>query len=396
MVSSLQQVIAVTAMNLRTVPARWASSLVIVVGIAGVVTVLVALLALAKGFASTLQRTGHPDRAIILRGGATGELSSSLTIDRARIVATLPGIAQIGGSAAASPELYLVADVPKRSNGTPANLPLRGMTQRGIALRPEVKILHGRLFQPGKAELIAGRAAANQFAGLDVGAKIKLRDATLEVVGIFSAEGGGHESEVWLDLPVVQDLFRGPGVISSLRISVASAADIPRLKASIEGDRRLDMSVTDEPAYYAKQSERLTGLITGFGYAVATIMGIGALFAALNTMYSAVSARTVEIATLRALGFGGTPILVSVIAEAMLLAVAGGVIGGLIAFGGFNGTTVSTLNQSSFSQVSFDFAVTPALISRGITIALALGLIGGLLPAWRATRVPVTEALRRG
>ena len=393
--NSLAQMLAVTALNLRTVPGRWASSLVIVVGIAGVVTVMVALLALAQGFASTLQRTGHPDRAIVLRGGATGELASSLTIDRARIVATLPGIAQIAGSAAASPELYLVADVPKRATGAPANLPLRGMTERGIALRPEVKILQGRLFKPGRAELIAGRAAADQFAGLNVGAKIKLRDATLEVVGIFSAEGGGHESEVWLDLPVVQDLFRGPGVISSLRVAVATPADIPLLKRSIEGDRRLDMTVTAEPAYYARQAARLTGLITGFGYAVATIMAIGALFAALNTMYSAVSARTVEIATLRALGFGGLPVMVSVIVEAMILATIGGVLGGLIAYLGFNGTTVSTLNQTSFSQVAFDFAVTPTLIRRGITIALLLGLIGGLMPAWRATRVPVTQALRR-
>ena len=395
MVNGLRQVLAITGMNLRTVPTRWAPSLVIVVGIAGVVTVMVALLALAQGFSSTLQRTGHPDRAIVLRGGANGELASSLTIERARIVTSMPGIAQLRGVALASPELYLVADVPKRANGSAANLPLRGMTQQGIALRPELKIIKGRLFKPGKAELIAGRGAANQFAGLDLGAKIKLRDATLEVVGIFSADGGGHESEVWMDLSVVQDLFRGPGVISSLRIAAKSPDDIALLKQSIEADRRLDMTVTDEPTYYAKQSERLTALIRGFGNAVAIIMGIGALFAALNTMYSAVAARTVEIATLRALGFGGMPVMVSVVVEAMFLAIAGGALGGVLAYLGFNGTTVSTLNQSSFSQVAFDFAVTPTLISRGITIALLLGLIGGVMPAWHAARVPVTHALRR-
>ena len=395
MVNALRQMLAITSMNLRTVPTRWASSLVIVVGIAGVVTVMVALLALAQGFSSTLQRTGHADRAIILRGGANGELSSSLTTERAQIVATMPGIAQLNGVAAASPELYLVADVPKRANGSAANLPLRGMTPLGVTLRPEVKILQGRMFKPGKAELIAGRGAANQFMGLDLGAKIKLRDATLEVVGIFSADGGGHESEVWMDLPVVQDLFRGPGVISSLRIAARSPSDIAMLKQSIEADRRLDMTVTDEQTYYGKQSERLTALITGFGYAVAVIMGIGALFAALNTMFSAVSARTIEIATLRALGFGGMPVMMSVVVEAMMLAASGGAIGGLIAYLGFNGSTVSTLNQASFSQVAFDFAVTPALITKGITIALVLGLIGGLMPAWRAASLPVTAALRR-
>ena len=394
-VNALRQMLAITSMNLRTVPTRWASSLVIVVGIAGVVTVMVALLALATGFSSTLQRTGHADRAIILRGGANGELSSSLTTERAQIVATMPGIAQLNGVAAASPELYLVADVPKRANGSAANLPLRGMTPLGVTLRPEVKILQGRMFKPGKAELIAGRGAANQFMGLDLGAKIKLRDATLEVVGIFSADGGGHESEVWMDLPVVQDLFRGPGVISSLRIAARSPSDIALLKQSIEADRRLDMTVTDEQTYYGKQSERLTALITGFGYAVAVIMGIGALFAALNTMFSAVSARTIEIATLRALGFGGMPVMMSVVVEAMMLAASGGAIGGLIAYLGFNGSTVSTLNQASFSQVAFDFAVTPALITKGITIALVLGLIGGLMPAWRAASLPVTAALRR-
>lgn len=392
--SVLSQTREITLMNLRTLPARWTSSLVIVVGVGGVVAVLVALLAMAQGFASTLQRTGQPDRVVVLRGGSNGELSSTFDIASARIVASMPGIRAQDGVPLSSPELFLVADVPKRANGSPANLPLRGVTTVARALRPELKIVEGRMFEPGKAELIAGRGAADQFAGLDVGAKVKLRDATLEVVGIFTANGGSYESEVWMDLAVVQDLFRGPGTVSSLRVQLTDAAAFPAFKAAVENDRRLDMSANDEPTYYARQSESLSRLITGFGYAVAVIMGIGALFAALNTMYSAVSARTREIATLRAIGFGGVPVIASVIVESMMLALLGGLLGGAVAWTMFDGSTVSTLNNASFSQVAFDFAVSPALIARGIAIAMLLGLIGGLLPAWRAARLPVTAALR--
>ncbi len=392
--SAFTQAGEITIMNLRTLPQRWASSMVIVVGVGGVVAVLVALLAMAQGFTSTLQRTGQADRVVVLRGGSNGELSSTFTIEQARIVASLPGVRRLNGQPLSSAELFLVADVPKRANGSPANLPLRGVTPIALALRPELEIVEGRMFQPGKAELIAGRGAASQFAGLDLGAKVKLRDATLEVVGIYTANGGGYESEVWMDLAVVQDLFRGPGVLSSLRVQLESAAAVPAFQAAVDGDKRLDMSANDEPSYYARQSASLSGLITTFGYAVAVIMGIGALFAALNTMYSAVSVRTKEIATLRAIGFGGGPVIVSVMVEAMALAVLGGALGGLVAWAMFDGATVSTLNNASFSQVAFDFAVTPTLVLRGILIALLLGLIGGLLPAWRAARLPVTAALR--
>ena len=388
------QIFAITLMNLRTLPQRWSSSLVIVVGVAGVVAVLVALLSMAQGFASTLQRTGKADRVIVLRGGSNGELSSGLSIAQANIVAGFPGIAQLDGQALLSPELYLIADVPKRATGSPANLTLRGVTPIGVKLRSELRITEGRMFEPGKAELIAGRGAADQFAGLDLGAEIKLRDARMKVVGIFTADGGGHESELWMDLPVVQDLFRGPGVLSSLRVQLQSASAYPAFAAAVKGDKRLDMDATDEPTYYARQSESLSNLIQGFGYAVAVIMGIGAMFAALNTMYSAVSARTREIATLRAIGFGGAPVVASVIVESMALALLGGLSGGAVAWLMFNGATVSTLNNASFSQVAFDFAVSPELITRGIVLALLLGLVGGLLPAWRAARLPVTVALR--
>jgi putative ABC transport system permease protein len=392
----LVQVLAITALNLRSLAQRWLASLVVVVGVAGVVAVLVALLALAQGFARTLERTGQPDRAIVLRGGSASELSSGFDSQAVRLIEDLPGIARDGGRPLASGELYLVADVPKRATGTPANLPVRGLGAQGFALRPELRIVEGRRFEPGRAELIAGRAASSEFAGLALGERIRLRDAALTVVGIFTADGGGNESEVWLDLATAQDLFRGPGAVSSVRVRLESAAALPVLEAALRGEQRLDANVQDEPTYYAAQSESLAALIRGFGYGVAAIMGIGALFAALNTMYSAVAARTVEIGTLRALGFGGLPVVVSVMVEATLLSLAGGVIGGGVAWLAFDGMTVSTLNNVSFSQVAFDYAVTPDLVVQGIVLALLVGLAGGLLPAWRAARLPVTVALRSG
>jgi putative ABC transport system permease protein len=392
--NALLQIFEVTAMNLRTLPARWSQSLVIVVGIGGVVAVLVALLAMGKGFESTLARTGEADRVIVLRGGSESELSGSFSIEQANVVSALPGVLRRGGAPLVSPELYLVADVPKRSTGSPANLPLRGVTMAAFAIRPELRIVQGRNIEPGKAEIVAGVGAADQFAGIDIGAEVRLRGTTLKVVGVFEANGGGHESEVWMDLATAQELFRGPGVLSSLRIQMQSVDAIAAFQSAVESDRRLDMKVLDEPTFYAGQSEAIGGLIRAFGYLVAGVMAVGALFAALNTMYSAVSARTREIATLRAIGFRGLPVVISVIVESMALALFGGAIGGALSYLMFNGDKVSTLNQSSFSQVAFDFAVTPDLIVQGLVIALTLGLLGGLLPASRAARVPVTTALR--
>ncbi len=383
----LGQIGEVTLMNLRNLGSRLGSSSVIVVGIAGVVAVLVSILALAVGFSATLDRTGDPSRGVVLRGGSTGELSSGISNEHAALVSQMEGIA------VSSAEFYTVVGIPKRTTGTPANLVLRGVEQSAFRIRPEVQLTEGRMFDFGKQEVIAGRGAADQFEGVDVGATIIFRDVPWTIVGLFESGGGINESELWGDVKVAQSVFRQEGAVTSMRVRLSSPDVIDDLNARIEADPRFDLKVEAEPEYYKAQSLGLNNLITNFGYLVAVIMAIGAVFAALNTMYSAVSTRTVEIATLRALGFGGTPVVVSVMFEALILALLGGIAGAGLARLFFNGVTVSTLG-GSFSQVAFDFAVTPQLMQQGLVWAVVLGVIGGLFPALRAARMPITVALR--
>ena len=375
-------------MNLKNLPSRLGSSLVIVVGIAGVVGVMVVILAMAAGFRGTLERSAAPDRAIVVRGGSDSELSSNLTNDEANIVGNLEGVLQ------ASPELYVVADVPKRATGLDANLIVRGVAPAAFAVHDEVRIVRGRRFEPGRGEVIAGRGAHLEFAGIDVGSTLAVRQSEWRVVGVFEANGSALESELWVDLPVAQSAFRRDGNVSSLRLRVADPARISELAAIVDEDPRLDHSLAAETEFYAAQNAGLAEQIERFGMAVAAIMAIGALFAALNTMYSAVVTRTVEIATLRALGFGNGPVVASVMIEAMALALLGGLLGAGIAYLGFNGFTASTLSNASFSQIAFDFAVTPALMRTGLGWALAIGAVGGLFPALRAAWLPITSALR--
>jgi putative ABC transport system permease protein len=384
----LGQIREITLMNLRNVPTRLGASSVIVVGIAGVVAVLVSILAMATGFRTALESTGSPDRAIVLRGGSGGELSSGVGQESADIVAQMDGIA------AASSELYAIADVPKRSNGTPANLVVRGVEQNAFVVRPELRIVAGRNFEPGKGELIAGKRAAEEFAGIDLGANVRFRDSDWKIVGVFEANGDANESEVWADVKVLQAAFRRGNSISTMRLQLTKPTVLPAIAERIANDPRLDLQIRSEQDFYGDQSKQLTSIITGFGYLVGVIMAVGAIFAALNTMYSAVSARTVEIATLRAIGFGATPVLISVLMEALALAVLGGALGAVLSYLIFNGLTISTLNRGAFSQVAFDFAVTPKLMTQGLTWALALGFVGGLFPALRAARLPITVALR--
>jgi putative ABC transport system permease protein len=384
----LRQILAISWMNLRNINARRGASSVIVVGIAGVVAVLVSILAMATGFRAALESTGAPDRAIVMRGGSGGELSSGISQEGVNIVAQMEGIAQTSG------ELYTIADVPKRSSGTPANLVVRGVEQSAFAIRPELAIVEGRNFEAGKRELIAGRRAAAEFAGIAVGAPIRFRDSDWQIVGVFEANGDVNESEVWADVKVAQAAFRREGGVSTIRVQLTDPAGIDVIAALIEKDPRLDLQIQSEPEFYGNQSKRLSTIITGFGYLVAVIMAVGAIFAALNTMYSAVTMRTVEIATLRAIGFGSTPVVVSVMIEALTLALLGGVVGAVLSYAIFNGMTISTLNNASFSQVAFDFAVTRELISKGLIWAIALGFVGGLFPALRAARLPITVALR--
>lgn len=382
------QLVEVSLMNLRNLPSRLGSSSVIVVGIAGVVGVLVSILAMGMGFAGTLDRGGAPDRAIVLRGGSDSELSSGIGLEEMGIVESMPGVAL------ASRELYTVADVPKRSSGLDANLIVRGVGADAFAIREEVQVTEGRAFTPGKGELIAGRGAAAEFAGIDLGATVKLRQTEWTVVGIFEAGGSAYESELWMDLPVAQSAFRRGSSASSMRLRVNAPERIAEIARSVEEDPRLDLVVVGEEEFFQAQRGGLATTIERFGYAVGVIMAVGAVFAALNTMYSAVVTRTVEIATLRALGFGSLPVVASVMAESMALATVGGLLGAAVAYFGFNGFTVSTLSDTSFSQIAFDFAVTPKLLATGFVWALALGAVGGLFPALRAATLPITAALR--
>ena len=381
------QIAQITLLNIRNLPTRLGSSSVIVVGIGGVVGVLVAILAMGKGFEASLSRAGSPDRAIVLRGGANGELSSGMSAAAMNIVASMPEVALASG------ELFVIGDVPKRSNQSPANLAIRGVEAAAFDIRPEVRIVAGRRFEPGKAEIIAGRGAAAEFAGLDIGNALKLRNGEWTVVGFFEAGGSAYESEVWVDLATAQSVFRRDGV-SAMRVRLESPDMLDAAAKRVAEDPRLDLELASEAEHFKRSSQTLTALITYFGYTVAAIMAIGAIFSALNTMYTAVSNRTVEIATLRALGFGASPVVISVVIEALALAVLGGIAGAGVAYFGFNGWTVSTLSGASFSQVAFDFAVTLDLMVLGLFWAVALGLIGGLFPAVRAARLPITRALR--
>ncbi|TXI10575.1 MAG: ABC transporter permease [Rhizobium sp.] len=394
MASSFQQVVSVTTMNIQSIPSRLGTSMVIVIGIAGVVGVLVALLSMAKGFELTLATTGRADRAIIMRGGSNDELSSVLVRDQAQVVMDAPGVAKgADGKPLAIGELFMITDVAKRGSKSPNNVVVRGTNAHVFELRPEARIVEGRMFTPGVREVVVGRTAQRQFAGLNIGDKVDVRDGPWTVVGVFESKGDVHESEIWVDVDALMTASRRQAY-NTVTAQLTSADAFQTFKDSLTSDPRVTVQVQREPEYYASRSEQLNKLITVLGYSVATIMGIGALFGALNTMYAAVATRSVEIATLRAIGFGNGPVVISVIPESLVLAAAGGVLGGVIAYVFFNGYTVSTLNMQTFSQVAFQFRVTPDLLWKGVIWACSIGLIGGLFPSIRAARLPIVDALR--
>src|SRR5687767_9930952 len=395
---ALNQIVQITLLNLRTIPSRLGTSLVIVVGIAGVVGVLVSVLAMSEGFRHTLASTGRPARVIMLRAGSDSELSSGVARDQATLLASLPAIARdAAGRPLASAELNVMVDLPRKGERDPNNVPFRGVQPAAFAIRDELTLVEGRLFTRGVREVIVGRKASRQFAGLEVGSRIDFRDSEWTVVGIFTSGGDVHESEIWADAEVAMSAFRRTGFQSvTATLADASEAGLAAVKQTIARDRRLSINVLREPEYYARQANVLGTLIDVLGYSVSVFMAIGATFGALNCMYSAIASRQVEIATLRALGFGGSPVVVSVLIEALLLALVGGILGGALAWFYCDGASLSTLNFSTFSQVAFDFRVTRGLLAQGLAWALVIGVVGGLLPAIRAARLPVTVALRTG
>lgn len=381
-----------TKIGIAGLPQRWGASLVIVVGIAGVVGVLVAMLAMGEGFKATLASTGSTETAILLRGGSQAETNSVITRDQAPLLAGLPGIARdADGKPLASPELSQVVNLPSMADGTDANVQFRGVGPAGWAIRPQLKIVQGRKFSPGLREIVVGTGAHTQFRGLEVGKQLKLANQQWTVVGVFEA-GDSHDSELWADAEVLGPAYQRPAY-QSMTVKLAGKDGFKQLKAALAADPRLKLDIETTRDYYSKQSEGLTKLIKILGTVIGTIMAIGAVFGALNTMYAAVAGRAREIATLRALGFRGVPVVTAVMLETMLLALLGGLLGAGIAWLVFNGYTVSTLGQN-FSQVVFQFRVTPELLWTGLKWALGIGLVGGLFPALRAARLPVTEALR--
>ena len=387
------QTIAITSLNLKSIPERWGPSLVIVVGLAGVVAVFTALLAMAMGFESTLKAAGRTDVAMVLRGGSDAELNSGLLRDQTILITQAPGVRKDDdGQPLASAEMIVIAELIRKDdvkNG--ANITVRGVGPKSLKLRPQLKIVEGRMFDTGKRELIVGRGVTRQFEGARVGQTLRMRGSDWTVVGLFES-GDANESELWCDVEVAQSTFTRQG-FSSVRAVLETPQAFTTFKDALSADPRLSVDVQTEQDYYSSQTKQFRQQIGFLAGVVTFIMALGAIFAALNTMYAAVAARGKEIATLRAIGFGGASVLISVMIESLVLALIGGALGALIAYLLFNNFSVSTLGQN-FTQVVFAFKVTPALVVRGLIIAVVIGMIGGFLPALRAARLPVTTALR--
>lgn len=391
---TINQIIAVTWLSLSSLPRRFGSSAVAVVGVAAVVLVFAAVLSMASGFERTMLSAGSDEVAIVTRSGSTSEMVSGLSNEQALIVANAPGVLKNGNVPVTSAELYVIVDVKKKSTNLDANVPFRGIQTSGFDVRRNATLIEGRMFETGKNELVVGRAAQSEFIGLGLGETIKFGQREWQVVGVFEADGSVSESELWTDVRVLQDAYRRGNSFQSVRVKLESPESIQILETNLAEDPRIDADVLSEREFYSSQAQGLSQFIKLIGYPLTILMSIGAIFGALNSMYSSVSVRGKEIATLRALGFGPFPVLVSTVIESTLLALAGGVIGGVVAFLFFNGFRVSTLNAASFSQVVFDFAVTPDLLLQGMYAALIIGVLGGFFPAIRAARLPVAQALR--
>lgn len=390
----LTQIFSISLFNLRALPERKGSALSAAFGIAGVVLVLTAVLAIAEGFKKSVTATGAQDVAVVLRSGSDSEMNSGLSRDETRVISDSPGIARGARGPLTSAELFVIIDLPKRSTGTAANVPLRGVGENAYEVRGNIVLREGRFFDPGKNEVIVGAGAARAFAGLEVGNSIKIGPNTWQVTGIFTAEGGIAESEIWTDASVLQPAYKRGDTFQSVYAKLNSSSSFNEFKDALSLNPQIKTKVERLSDFYAAQTTMVSEFINQIGVSIAVLMACGALFGALNTMYGAVSARTREISTLRALGFGSGPVVISVLVESVVLALLGGIVGAGVAWLAFDGYQASTLNWSTFSQVTFAFAVTPALLVQAIIWSIILGLLGGLFPAIRAARLPIAAALR--
>lgn len=387
----LQQIWVVVVMNIRSLPARLGMSLATVFAVAAVIGVLMFFLSMGNGFKSTLEGAGSQDMAVVTRDGSRSEINSVLSQEQVNLISSGPGVARgADGRPVYSGELYVIVDGIKKSSGTKVNLPMRGISTAGVALRGQVRITAGRIFTPGRNEIIAGEGVLRQFAGFELGRKITFGKTTWEVVGIFSTGGSAFESELWADARAVQDQFRRGNSFQTIRLRLATPGDVTALQQYAANDPRLNVKVETEADYFASQGEAIRGTVY-FGWGVSIIMGLGALAGALNTMYTSVAARAGEIATLRAIGFSNISAFVGTLVEAILLSLVGGLLGMLAAYLFIDGNSASTIG-ASFSQVVFTFSLSPDLLQQGLWTAAAIGLVGGFFPAWRAARIPVVTA----
>jgi putative ABC transport system permease protein len=382
------------AYNLRSAKERWSSSVVAVLGIAGTVGVFVAMLALARGFQATVTSSGLPQNAIVQRSGADTEMTSILQIEDVRVVEDAPQVARDDSGPLVSPEVVVIAALPMRGGDSDANVQIRGVSPRVLSVRDNVKLVEGRFLTPGLAEAMVGKGAQSAYVGLDLGATVRIGAGTWTIVGVFDGKGTAFDSEVWADAAILNGFYqRPPSVFQTVTVRLRSPGDFPAFEATLKGDPRLNVQTLREPAYYAKQSEMITTLITAVGTLIAVVMGLGAVFGALNTMYSAVSERSREIAVLRAVGFGGGAIVLSFFVESLIIAFVGGLVG-CVAVLPVNGLTTGTMNWQTFSHLAFAFRITPDLLTLGMVFALIMGALGGLPPAIRAARANVAHTLR--
>lgn len=389
----LNQLYTVCVLNLGNLKARVDSSLVAIIGFTGVIMVFVAVFAIRDGFNSTLRESGSPDVAVVLRGGAGAEVNSVLSVNDAKTIAGAPGIASTTGGPLVSNELLVQLSMPKLDTGLDANVPFRGVDQNAFLVHDKVRVVEGRNFQPGLNEVIVGVRASHEYKGFHLGDTIHSGPYQWKIVGVFD-DGGVYASEVWGDLTVMQAAYKRGSSLESVYAKLATPGDLQQFKDYLTSNPQITVSVERETDFYAEQSKAMNAFITYAGAFIAFLMGIGAIFGAVNTMYNSVSSRAAEIATLRALGFGRSPVLMSVLVEGMLLGLVGGVVGGALAYLLFNGIETSTMG-SNFAQIAFSFRVTPGLLVRGAIYALLMGLLGGLLPALRAVRMPIASSLRQ-
>ncbi len=380
--------------NLRSVRARWTSAVVAVLGIAGTVGVFVAMLSLARGFKATLVKSGSAGNAIVRRAGATSEMDGAVPLEQERIIEDAPGIARSSDGPLASAEVVVIAAFPFKSTGTDANVQVRGVSAKALKVRENVKIIAGRFFQPGLNELVVGKNATRNYTGLELGNTAPFGGGNWKVVGVFDAGSSAFDSEVWCDANVLNQVYHRPqNIYQSVTVHLTSAEALNTFKDALTADPRLTVQVDREVDYYDKQSRALSTLIVVLGSIVAAVMGIGAVFGALNTMYSAVAERSREIATMRALGFGSGSVVASFLIESLLIAFVGGGLGCLAVLP-LNGYTTAAMNWQTFSHLAFAFRVTPVLLLSGLIFALLMGVVGGVPPAIRAARRPVAAALR--